>query len=186
MTAPPVTFFEAGRLFRLAQRVLLNDAHLSALKETPFPGLVLCSESRAVNAGFVLVHSSAVHPQAPPDSPKELLRRLVASRARFQLSQHAALPQPEQGPFPVWTIQAAARRRPFAATSLGNCAVQLPVDYLHGWAMMGEWINIACFPPLLGVLGRVMAASFLRASNHVFPLSSMPPLSKVFLDAFEP
>ena len=152
----PVSLFEAGQLFRLAQQVLLDAQRLAGAADAPSAGVILCSECRAeVNAGFVLVRQSQQFNGPCPDSDTELANLVVKAREEFQASQHPPLEPAVDGPCPLADVQAAALRRPFAATPLGNCAALHPADYLRGWAIMGEWLTLLCFsPPLSGAWPR--------------------------------
>ena len=151
--------FEAGQLLRLADLVLQLDDSLPGRGGT---GLILCSESRAeVNAGFVLVPRTRTDLEACPASASDLVAKVEQSRRRFQRQHQAPLPR-RPSSVPVMAAQGAAKRRPFASTPLGDLAAWYPCDFLHGWAMMGEWLNLLAFPiPADGVWRRKGSAHFL-------------------------
>ena len=123
----PVSLFEAGQLSRVAQQVLLDAQRLAGAVNVPSAGVILCSECRAeVNAGFVLVRQSQPLNGPRPDSDTELANLVVKAREEFQASQRPPLSPVVEGPCPLADVQAAALRRPFAATPLGNCAALRP------------------------------------------------------------
>ena len=155
----PLTLFEAGQLLRFADLVLQMDDSLPGRGGT---GLLLSSESRAeVNAGFVLVPRSGPALGACPVQPADLVALLEQSRRRFQTQKQAPLGRHVDS-VPIASAQGAAKRRPFASTPLGDLAAWYPCDFLHGWAMMGEWINLLMFPlPADGTWRRKGSAAFL-------------------------
>ena len=88
----PVSLFEAGQLFRLAQQVLVDVQRLAGATEVPTAGVILCSECRAeVHAGFVLVRRTRSSNDSRPGSDTELANQVIVSRGAFHASQHPQL-----------------------------------------------------------------------------------------------
>ena len=113
-------------------------------------------------------------------SPTEWMARLCASRTDFLLT--SAVPVD-----PSDALQGG-----LLLTPLLGCTARTPLDWIHAWAMLGEWAGKVAFPvPAPGVAwprhghGRYLrpdfiqrSPSFLTWARPIFEQGALPPMSK--------